>query len=81
MKPTIAKRDIRSAKNAVITITSRWVSSKLAAELFGVAERTLSEWKNEGLILFSKPNGKTGTIFYDVESINRFIARHSVIKS
>lgn len=81
MKPTITKHDLRSAKNAVITVTSRWVSSKLAASLFGVTERTLSDWKDDGLILFSKPNGKTGTIFYDVDSINRFIARHSVIKS
>lgn len=76
---TLSKRDIRSASNAVITVTSEWVSSKLAASLFGLSERTLSTWKDKALISFAKPCGENGTIFYNVNSINRFIAKNKVI--
>lgn len=73
------QRELKSAKSAVITISSRWVSAKLAAELFGVSTRTLSEWKDKANLSYSKPFGENGTIFYDIESINRFIAKNKVI--
>lgn len=66
-------------KNAIITVSSKWVSADLAAELFGCSKRTLSQWKDKALISFSKPCGENGTIFYDVESINRFIQKNKVI--
>ena len=73
------KREVKAAKSAVITINSRWASAKLAAELFGVTTRLLSEWKEKALISFSKPCGENGTIFYDIESINRYINKSKVI--
>lgn len=73
------QRELKSAKSAVITISSRWVSAKLAAELFGVSTRTLSEWKDKAKLSYSKPFGENGTIFYDIESINRFITKNKVI--
>ena len=78
-QPRMTKTEVKSAKSAVITITSRWASAKLTAELFGVTPRTLSEWKDKAFISFSKPCGENGTIFYDIESINRFIAKNKVI--
>lgn len=73
------QREFKTARSAVITISSRWASAKLAAELFGVSTRTLSEWKDKALISFSKPCGGNGTVFYDIESINRFITKCKVI--
>ena len=75
----LSTQAIKSAKSAVITITSRWVSAKMAAQLFGVSTRTLSDWKDKALISYSKPCGENGTIFYDIESINKHIQKNKVI--
>lgn len=74
----IKKREIKAARSAVITITSKWASADLCAEIFGCSKRQLSSWKNSGLIAFSKPSGEKGTVFYDIESINRFIGRSRI---
>lgn len=72
------KREIKAARSAVITITSRWATAELAAQLFGCTKRQLSIWKDKGLIAFSKPSGEKGTLFYDIESINRFINKSRI---
>lgn len=77
--PPPTKREIKAAKSAVITITSRWASAELAAQLFGCTKRQLSTWKDKGLISFSKPSGEKGTLFYNIESINRLIEKSKVI--
>lgn len=77
--PPPNKREIKAAKSAVITINSRWATANLAAQLFGCTKRQLSDWKDKGFITFSKPTGEKGTIFYDIESINRFINQHKII--
>lgn len=75
----MTKTQHQAALKASISVNAEWVSADLAAQLFGCSKRTLASWHNAGLISFSKPNGNSGKVFYNVQSINRFIQKNKVL--
>ena len=51
-----------------------WVENTQATMVFSVSKRTLQNWRDRGLLGFSKIGSK---IYYSREEINRFLHKHA----
>lgn len=51
------------------------VTRKEAAELAGVAERTINRWAQRGLLKVHRPDGPWGLAYFDAEEVLRVQSR------
>lgn len=76
-KPPTKTEQRKANAFAVQSISPKWVTSDLASQLFGCPKRIIHDWIKRGEIIASKPNGRNGIVFIDVDSVNRFLGRYS----